>query len=378
MREADERLARMHVSAAVEPGQPVLLEAVRCHGATTIVDVLTRGGSVLDRDGRHGRRLAAVDPQAVADAGQRLGLSFVIPGDAGWPALLDDLAGVVRDGRGGVPVGLWTRGHLDPATLDRSAAVVGSRAATVYGTTVATDWAAALVDAGVVVVSGAAYGIDAAAHRGALAADGPTVAVLAGGVDQPYPRGNAALIERIADEGLLVSEAAPGSTVNRGRFLGRNRLIAALARGTVVVEAGARSGALSSAGWAQQLHRVVAAVPGPVTSAMSVGVHHLLREQHAVLVSRPAEVVELIGRLGADCAELPLRPDAPTDGLSERGFLVHESLPARGTVTVAELMVATGLGVSPVLRALAELAERGLADGASDVWRRCSPRRPVP
>jgi len=370
----DERLARIHLSAALEPGEPRVLEAVRLAGAVVVVDRLRHGDRLLDPDGRCARRLVGVDPLAVAQRAQAQGIDFVVPGDPAWPAGLDDLAGVVRDRGGCVPAGVWARGYGDIATLRRSVAVVGSRAASVYGTSVAGEWAAAMAQASVAVVSGAAYGIDAAAHRGALAVDGTTVAVLACGLDQAYPRGNAAMIERISEHGLVLSEAAPGSTVNRGRFLRRNRVIAAIARGTLVVEAGARSGALSTARWAEQLLRPLAAVPGPVTSAMSVGPHSLIREMRAVLVSRPEDVVELVGEVGTDATQPYVTAPVPTDGLSQSGASVHDALPTRGQVTVAELMAATGLGVSSVLRACAELAERGLVSGEGDVWTRRVPR----
>lgn len=370
-----ERSARLHLSVALEPGDPRVLEATRLAGAAVVVDRLRRGDPLLDPDGRCGRRLASVDSAAIVERARARGIDFVVPGDPSWPPGLDALAGVVRDRRGGVPVGVWMRGHGRVEPLHRSVAVVGSRAATVYGATVAADWAAALAEQSVAVVSGAAYGIDAAAHRGSLAVDGMTMAVLACGLDQVYPRGNAGLIERIADDGLLVSEAAPGSVVNRGRFLSRNRLIAAMSTGTLVVEAGARSGALSTARWAEALLRPVAAVPGPVTSSMSVGPHQLVREARAVLVARPQDVVELVGEMGADASASPPKPDVPTDDLSEPATLLHDALPTRGPVTVAELMATTGLGVSAVLRALGELATRGLVAGDGDVWTRRVPRR---
>lgn len=371
----EERAARLLLSAALEPGDPRVLEATRLAGAVVVVDRLRRGDPLLDPDGRCGRRMDGIDADVVERRARAAGIDFVVPGDPAWPPGLDDLAGVVRDRRGGVPVGVWTKGSVDVGHLQRSAAVVGSRAATAYGVNAAADWAAALADARVAVVSGAAYGIDAAAHRGALAVGGSTVAVLACGLDQVYPRGNAVLIERIAERGLLMSETAPGSTVNRGRFLSRNRLIAAIATGALVVEAGARSGALSTARWAEALLRPVAAVPGPVTSAMSVGPHQLVREARAVLASSPHEVIELVGEMGTDASAPPPTPDVATDGLSEPAALVHDALPTRGPVAAAELMVATGLGVSATLRALGELAERGLVRGDGDVWTRQAPRR---
>jgi DNA processing protein len=370
-----ERLARVHISAALEPGEPYVLEAVRVASAEYIVERLRAGDSRLDPDGRLARRLAGVDPVQVAQRASAEGITFVAPGEPEWPAGLDDLAGQVRERRGAVPVGVWARGNLDVVThLGRSVAVVGSRAASAYGTSVCGDFAAALADRGVAVVSGAAYGIDAAAHRGALAVHGRTVAVLACGLDNVHPRGNAALIDRIRERGLLLSEAAPGSIVNRGRFLSRNRLIAAMSTGTLVVEAGARSGALSTARWAEQLMRPLSAMPGPVTSAMSVGPHRLIREARAALVARPDDVVELVGQMGADASQPELTTAVPTDGLSQAAALLHDALPTRGPVTVAEMMAATGLGVSVVLRSLSELAQQGLAAGDGDIWTRQAPR----
>ena len=370
----EERLARVALSAACEPGQAGLLRAVRTRSAVEVVDRLWHSAGKDGSQGRLGSLLRAVDPAAVLDRAQRAGITFVVPGDADWPEALDDLAEVTRDGRGDVPAGLWRRGPLRQVPR-RSVAVVGSRAATPYGVGVATDWAAGLTDLGVLVVSGAAYGIDAAAHRGALAVGGATVAVLAGGLDQPYPRGNAGLVERVAETGALLSEAPPGSAVNRGRFLGRNRLIAALTPGALVVEAGQRSGALSTARWALALLRPVGAVPGPVTSAMSVGTHRLVRELEAVLVTTPAEVVELVGDLGADLAPEPAVPARPTDDLPGPLLDVREAMPARGEVSVAELTAATGLSLPVVLQALDALAERGLVDGRGERWRVRAPRR---
>jgi DNA processing protein len=363
----------MHLSAALEPGDPALAHAVEAVSAREVVAAVLDGYPRLDPDGRLRRRLLEVDPEVVRRDGHRNGLTFLVPGDECWPTSLTRLHDVVRDRRGGTPIGLWARGELDPAALRRSVAVVGSRAATAYGTTVATDWCAQLAERGVTVVSGAAYGVDAAAHRGCLATGGYTVAVLACGLDQAYPRGNAALIDRIGQSGAVLSEVAVGTTVNRGRFLARNRVIAALAAATVVVEAGARSGALSTARWALDLLRPVGMVPGPVTSASSLGPHQMIREQSTVLVSRPDEVVELVGELGAD-APLPLAvPARPTDGLGSEAASVHEAMPARGPVTVAQLLAATGLQVPVVVRALGELAAAGLVDGDGDTWRRSRP-----
>ena len=187
--------------------------------------------------------------------------------------------------------------------------MVGSRSATTYGADVAGQLSSELATAGVTVVSGAAYGIDVAAHRGALAGRGPTVAVLACGADRVYPAGNQHVIDFIARTGLVASEVPPGCAPTKLRFLSRNRIIAALSAGTVVVEAAARSGALNTAHWATRLGRVVMGVPGPVTSAPSEGVHELLRTGEAQLVTRAAHVLELVSPAGAHLAESPRGPE---------------------------------------------------------------------
>jgi DNA processing protein len=239
-------------------------------------------------------RVVDLDPdRALADL-DRVGGVPLVPGRPGWPRRLDDL-GVEA------PLCLWVRGdpRLDAAT-GRSVAVVGARAATAYGERVAADLGAGVAARGVTVVSGGAFGIDVAAHRGALAVDGPTVALLAGGIDRPSPAGNLPVLERLVEAGgALVAECAPGTVPSRSRFLQRNRLIAALAGATVVVEAAWRSGALSTAARATALLRPLGAVPGPVTSMASAGCHRLLRDGAAVCVTDADEVLELLGGLGA-------------------------------------------------------------------------------
>ncbi len=221
---------------------------------------------------------------------------------------------------------LWAVGPARLNTVaDRAAAIVGTRAATAYGEYVAADLAAGLAARDAVVVSGGAFGIDGAAHRAALAADGLTVAVLAGGIDVPYPAAHAVLLKRICDQGLVVSEYPPGERPARHRFLTRNRLVAALAGATVVVEAGARSGAANTAAWARALGRSVCAVPGPVTSSASVGCHALLRGG-ANVVTRSEDVIELIGHVG-ELAPDEQRPTSPLDGLSDTDKRVYDALP---------------------------------------------------
>jgi DNA processing protein len=211
------------------------------------------------------------------------------------------------------------------------------------------------------VVSGGAFGIDAAAHRAALTAGGLTVAVLACGVDRPYPAGNAAMFERIAESGLLMSEWPPGSEPLRHRFLIRNRVIAAATVGTVIVEAAARSGAVQTLSRTVALGRRAMVVPGPVTSAMSVGCHELLRRQpETVVVTSAAHVLEEVGRIGEYLAEIPRGREHTRDDLDEDSALVLEAMPRRGTIGPEDLAAKAGLGIRTVLRRLSLLEMAGL------------------
>ena len=262
-------------------------------------------------------------------AAAAVGAWLLVPEDAGWPAELSVgfAMAAARGVRGSTePVALWVRGSGVDALPGLGVAVVGSRACTGYGQRVAAEVALGVAEAGRVVVSGAAFGVDAAGHRAALAGPGAraTVAVLGCGIDRAYPAGNAGLLEEIANRGAVVSEYPPGTSPARHRFLVRNRLIAGLARGVVVIEAGRRSGTLSTAAAARHLNRVVMAVPGPVTSASSVGCHHLLAAERAVLVTDaadvlaqlwPADAAPSLTGLGADRAD---RPGLPGPARAER------------------------------------------------------------
>ncbi|WP_418606020.1 DNA-processing protein DprA [Georgenia sp. SUBG003] len=289
-----------------------------------------------------------------------------MPGDPDWPAPLDDL-GVER------PLALWVRGHA--VHHGRAVALVGARAATSYGEHVAAEMAVGLAEAGTTVVSGGAYGIDAAAHRGALGVDGATTAVLAGGVDRLYPVGNTKLLEAVAATGAVVSEVPPGSVPSRNRFLARNRLIAALGAATVVVEAAWRSGALSTAARAAELSRPVGAVPGPVTSMVSAGCHRLMREQGAVCVTDAAEVLELTGAPGEHLTEDRPVQAGLLDDLDPTSRRVLDALPLRGSAPVANLARAAGLSPSEVRATLGHLELEGRALRRGSTWARA--RRPA-
>ncbi|HWU32165.1 MAG TPA: DNA-processing protein DprA [Marmoricola sp.] len=291
-----EREARLLLNMAGEPGHARLAHLFSELGPMELVADLRSGRAEGSEELAH--RLNAIDPTSTLRVAARTGLRFVIPGDEEWPASLDELqlAPSIHD-RAGPPVGIWLRG---PAHLreicEGSVAIVGSRSATTYGTRVASDIGSGCAEAGHTVISGGAFGIDQAAHRGALAR-GRTVAVLACGADRTYPKTSHDLIEHIARTSLVISEAPLGGEPFKVRFLARNRLIAALTTGTVVVEAARRSGALNTATWANHLGRTLMGVPGPVTSATSAGVHELIRSRAALLVTRPADVVEAVSGL---------------------------------------------------------------------------------
>lgn len=301
----------------------------------------------------------------------RRGGRLVTPDDDEWPGLAFAAftgAPVRAKPQGCAPLALWVIGPLRlDDVAERAVAIVGTRACTAYGEYVAADLSAGLAEHDVAVVSGGAYGIDGAAHRAALAADGVTVAVLAGGVDVLYPAGHSALLHRVATHGLLVSEYPPGVRPARHRFLTRNRLVAALSGATVVVEAGIRSGAASTAAWARALGRVVCAVPGPITSAASTGCHILL-QAGAELVTRADEVREIIGRAGEFAGEQP-RPADVLDALTDIERRVYEALPGRGARTPDEIAVGSGLPATEVLGPLAMLEIAGLIERHEGRWR---------
>ncbi len=315
------------------------------------------------------RRLASLDASAVMRRARRVDARLLIPGDALWPPQLGSL-GFAE------PWALWVRGPGFAATLDRRAvAIVGARACTDDGRRVASEFAAGIAQHGNAIVSGGAVGIDAAAHLGALAVDGVTVAVLASGVDVPYPAEHSDLFERIAKEGALVSEALPGSGVTRPAFLVRNRLIAALAYGTVVVEARLRSGSISTYVHARAMSRVCMAVPGPVTRPEHAGSNALLQAD-ASLVTSAGDVLALVEPLGSVEAPEPRAPSVEWDALSADERAVHEALPTRGGTDVATLLGRLETDATPprVIAALALLEQRGLVREQVDgTW--CRARR---
>ncbi|MEU1401212.1 DNA-processing protein DprA [Streptomyces sp. NPDC005728] len=362
----EELLGRIFLARVIEPGDEAGGRWMREFGVGEVVRRLRNGGEPLPGasgtqwGGLVGRARRA-EPERDLAVARAAGVRFVCPGDAEWPGQLDDLG----DSR---PTGLWVRGRpsLRMWALT-SVAVVGARACTEYGAHVAGTLASGLAERGWVVVSGGAYGIDGAAHRGALAAGGATVAVLACGVDRPYPRGHTALINRIAEQGLVVGELPPGDHPTPSRFILRNRVIAALTRGTVVVEAACRSGSLVTARAAGRLGRFTMGVPGPVTSGLSVGVHELLRGD-AVLVTDAAEVIELVGDMG-ELAPPRRGPVLPRDLLEPAARAVLAALPANRTAPAEE--IASGARTTPddAIARLYELRSLGYVERHGDGWK---------
>jgi DNA processing protein len=402
----DESYARAALTYLAEPADRVLGALLRVHGAARTLEAIKAGGEdgvdamCVDDVGADG---IAPDVPAAADsldkarvarsslrraierwrvrlpelpspadviAFGRSGIRLVCPGNPEWPSQLADLGDAQ-------PYALWLRGRADLRfSCLRSVAIVGSRAATAYGCCVAADFGASVAGHGWSVVSGAAFGIDVAAHRGALsAAEGVTIAVLACGVDVPYPAAHEELLDAVAAQGVVVSEWPPGRQVSRLRFLVRNRVIAALATGTLVVEAGERSGALNTARNARDLSRRLMAVPGPVNSDTSVGCHFIIREWQGLLVTTADEVLEHLSPLGtgrepADPpSRQPVRPVLGRDALDLEAATVLDAMPRRGGMGLTRISQRAGLPPATVMRCLGELAATGFIERCEDGWR---------
>lgn len=368
--DAEDARARACLTAAVDPGDTWLGRCVDEYGPQRVWSAL-RGGTAPPGggtpDGRAGRwrrwcsRAGEVDADRLLGESADAGIRFVVPGDPEWPGRLDHLAAER-------PYGIWVRGRGDLRHLClRSVAVVGSRAASGYGLHVAAELSYHLAERSFTVVSGGAYGIDGAAHRAALAA-GSTAAVLACGLDLSYPRGHESLFADVAAHGVLVSEHPLGAAPSRRGFLVRNRVIAALTPGTVVVEAGLRSGAMNTARHAQELNRVLMAVPGPVTSALSAGCHRLLRDWQAGCVTGAGDVAEQLSPPGEEVSSSTGSVLA-RDGLDPGLRAVLDTVPVRGGAGTATIAAAAGQGIDSTLRALGLLAAGGFVERTSSGWR---------
>lgn len=385
-------IARAFLSRVGESCHIPLWRFVRGEGPVAAMQAIRAGTAPAEVQSAVASRAATADPLADLDVAEQLGIRLVVPESDDWPhfalAVLEHTgaqrlaryeAGEHAQSDQGEPIpplALWVRGGGELAGLGmRAVAVVGSRASTPYGEHVAAEWSYELAAQQVTVISGGAFGIDAAAHRGALAADGNCVLVTAAGPDRPYPASNAHLYERVAVNGLVISESPPGAAPQKQRFLHRNRLIAAFATGTVVVEAARRSGALNTAGHARRIGRPLMAVPGPVTAASSRGVHDLLRWETnpAILVGSAQDVLAVIGAAGEGLREQRQPPvderAAAIDALDPTARRVLEGLPARRFASPDEIAARSGVQPLEVLRALPVLQIAGLCDSGDAGYR---------
>ena len=386
----EQHLARAALTYLAEPGDPALGALLEIYEPAEVLAALKAGTLPGAGPGsgdsparrraleaalsRWRLRLPWLPDDGQVEAARRDGIRLVCPADPEWPGGLDEL-GPAR------PYALWLRGHADlRLACLRSVSMVGARAATGYGAHIAGEIAADLGERGWVIVSGGAYGIDAAAHRGALVTGAVTIAVLACGVDYAYPAGHAGLFAEIAAHGLVLSEWPPGRHPARLRFLVRNRTIAALACGTVIVEAGERSGALNTARHAAQLGKPLMAVPGPVTSAQSAGCHRIIREWGATCVTRADDIIEMLSPLIVSDplthAYPPRHPgpaaaaSAPTrDELDLDSARVLDALPARGAAGTSTIAAEAGVDLDTVLRCLGLLAGSGFIERCDRGWR---------
>lgn len=381
----EESYARAALTYLAEPADRVLGTLLRVQGAAkTLAEVRALSADSAVMLGEHSPegespvrrvmerlrvRLPELPSREDVIAFRRSGIRLVCPGDPEWPSQLADLGDAQ-------PYALWLRGSADLRfSCLRSVAIVGSRAATAYGSYVAAEFGASVAMSGWSVVSGAAFGVDVAAHRGALGAGGVTIAVLACGVDVPYPTAHTELLDAVAAQGVIVSEWPPGRHVSRLRFLVRNRVIAALATGTLVVEAGERSGAINTARNARDLSRRLMAVPGPITSEMSSGCHRIIRDWQGLLVTSAAEVIEHLSPLdsvGAAAEEAGSRVAAPVlgrDALDHEAATVLDAMPQRGGMGTARIAQRAGLPPATVVRCLGELAAAGFTERCEGGWR---------
>ena len=288
MNTVSEQQARLALFSVIEGGQIYWSNQIREFGSQDVY------GRLLDETydpvkfRKLTDRLKAVDLGLLEEQIEKSGAQFITPESANWPTSLNDL--------NAAPIGLVVKGDLSILS-ERSLAIVGTRNPTPYGVRIAGDFAAGFVDREWNIVSGGAYGIDSSAHKGALIAEGRTIAVLASGIDVAYPAGNVRLFAEIAENGALISEVMPGAHAIPVRFLNRNRIIAALSQATLVVEAAFRSGSLRTARDAAELMRPVMAIPGPINAPTSEGCHRLIGERVAEIVTSVTDAIELISAL---------------------------------------------------------------------------------
>jgi DNA protecting protein DprA len=282
----NEQLARACLFSVVEGGHTFWCAEISTHGALAVYNKLLNGGYDPIKYEKLITNLRETNGDKILTEIDKHYARLITPDDEDWPEQLNDLAAP--------PIGLILKGNIN-ALHQPSLAIVGTRNPTSYGARIAGEFAAGFADREWAIVSGGAYGIDSYAHKGALIAEGVTVAVVASGIDINYPAGNTRLFAEICESGAMVTEFMPGHRALPNRFLTRNRLIAALSKATLVVEAAFRSGSLRTARDAAEIFRPVMAIPGPITSPTSEGCHRLIGERAAEIVTSVADAVEFVG-----------------------------------------------------------------------------------
>lgn len=361
-----------HVQALLRAGRDADEIA---HGVRTRASWI--GGLAGPTERRYQTERAEVDLQEAME----LGFSLVTPDHSNWPREAIErsfgMANTADLERGCEPHTLWVRGNQDlPGLFDHAVGIVGTRNASVYGHHATTDLVGGLAKHRYTIVSGGALGIDTIAHETALVNETPSVVVMACGPGVTYPKKNARLFSRVANQGgAVITEYPPGTTPDRHRFLTRNRLIAALTQGSVVVEAAYRSGALNTMNWAETLNRVCMAVPGSIMSAGSLGTNLLIYNKKAQMVLNADQIHEALSPIGHVNAQLEMelehKPN-PIQQLSYNELRVYDALPpiGRGACEAEAVAATAGLSVALTVHLLLELQQRNLVDREKRQWRR--------
>ncbi len=328
---------------------------------------------------RWGKRASIATAEYEFEFATKIGAWVCTPEDADWPTGVNDYGY-------SAPYALWGRGdreRLRAYKESRSIAVVGSRDISAYGTSATQHIAGDLAANGLTVISGGAFGIDAAAHASALATGSselPTIAFMAGGIDTLYPKHNESLLKQVIDNGLIFSEVALGQNPTRWRFLQRNRLIAGLARATVIVEARWRSGALNTAHHAMEIGRDVYAVPGSIFSPNSEGCHRLLNDNLARVLTHADQLVQdFVGDNLTHEQTTAFQLENPVhtlDNLNGAERIIWDALPIRRTMSIEELCSVTGHCAKDVMKTLARLRHQALAlqDATNLQWKKNNKR----
>lgn len=370
------RLAWAYLARVVEGPNPDLNLTLGKYGPEETADRVKNRDPALPvgllraSESRYQSDLSQQDLDTAAHHGFRL----VTAEDPEWPTDNTEpfYCSTAPGGEAAAPRSLWVRGAQLPGLLAESTAVVGTRAATDYGLRTTSRFCAGLVKSGMTIVSGGALGIDTAAHRTAVESEGRTVVFMASGAGEWYPTRNQSLFTRIAEHGgALVSEYPPGTRPARHRFLTRNRLVAGMTSATVIMEAGWRSGARNTIGWANHMNRPIGAVPGPVTSASSTGCHAAIREGGAVLVTCPDDVLALARGIGQADEETQLEMEwaaNPVQKLSRNELRLYDSVPDQRSASATDIAEEAGTTLALAVHLLGVLTERGLVSREGSRW----------